>query len=83
MFGAFDMRPSGLTGQPNSYKSNSIHLFRICEISFEPLSPVKHFTIHRVDHRFDENLWARKPQPQNETLISGFITYHGYEGIPV
>jgi len=72
---AFELELSGGPGE-----LVYVYVFRLCARELKPLRPVKHFTIHNIQHWFDED---RTSQIINSTLIATSVTDHGYEGVPL
>jgi len=76
------LEPHGMWAYGDAFELCGVHWFRICEVSMQPLSPVKHFTIRDWAVWHDEN---KTSQAQNSTMICDpfSIENHGYEGVPL
>lgn len=62
----------------DAFKIGDVRVFRLGPMTFtKPPGPI-HYTIHTTDMWFDQ----REDDPKAvSTLISGFTTYHGYDGV--
>lgn len=62
-------------------KSTPTYIFRICEMSGEPIAARKHFDLHSYEHWFDERHTSTE---RNSTMIclDEQVEDLGYEGVP-
>lgn len=66
----------------DAFELDSVYCFRVCQISYDPIDVVKHFTIKNFAHWFDE---GRTDTSHNSTMIcaSDHVINHGYDGVPL
>lgn len=76
------LAPHNMWAYGDAFEIFGVHFFRFCQLEFQPISSVKHFTINDWSVWFDEN---KTSTAYNSTMICDpfSVINHGYEGTPV